>query len=49
MITNHGQIVECAYDKLEKSLSKMPNTHISSKKAEKVRSAWSEFMRSLRG
>ena len=29
---NHGQLVECAYDKLEKKLSKMPKTFISSKK-----------------
>lgn len=44
----HGEILECRYNKLEKSLSKMPNTHISSKKNEVVFSALKDFFDSLK-
>lgn len=47
VIDTHGRIVEHAYENLEKKLSKMPNTHISSKKAEYLGAAVTEFFRSL--
>ena len=47
MIDMHGDIVECAYSKLNKKLSKMPNTHISSKKADYVGKALNDFFNSL--
>ena len=47
MIDMHGEIVESAYGKLGKKLSKMPNTNISSKKAEYVGKALNDFCNSL--
>lgn len=47
VIDTHGRIVEHAYEKLEKKLSRMPNTRISSKKAEYLGAAVTEFFNSL--
>jgi len=47
MIDMHGDIVEHSYNKLNKKLSKMPNTCISSKKADYVGKALTEFLNSL--
>lgn len=47
MIDMHGDIVESAYTKLNKKLSKMPNTCISSKKADHIGKALTEFLNSL--
>ena len=44
----HGEIIEEKFNKFEKSISKMPNTHISSKRNEKVYEALTEFFSSLR-
>ena len=47
VIDTHGQIVESAYEKLSKRLKKMPNTNISTKKAEYLGAAVTEFFNSL--
>lgn len=47
IINTHGEILESKYDKLEKKLSKMPNTNIGSKKAEYLGKAVHEFFESL--
>ena len=47
VINTHGQIVESAYEKLGKRLKKMPNTNISTKKAEYLGAAVTEFFNSL--
>lgn len=47
VINTHGQIVESAYEKLGKRLKKMPNTNISTKKAEYLGAAVAEFFNSL--
>ena len=44
----HGEIIEEKFNKFEKSISKMPNTYISSKRNEKVYEALTEFFSSLR-
>lgn len=43
----HGEIIEKKFNKFEKRISKMPNTHIKSKKAEFLGKAISEFFESL--
>jgi len=43
----HGEIVEQKFNKFEKTISKMPNTNISSKKAEFLGKAVSDFFASL--
>ena len=43
----HGQITECAYNSFEKKISKMPKTHISSKKADFLGKAITDFFNSL--
>lgn len=43
----HGQILEEKYDTFQKSLAKMPNTCIASKRNEKVFAALSDFFKSL--
>lgn len=43
----HGEIVEQKFNKFEKAISKMPNTNISSKKAEFLGKAVSDFFASL--
>ena len=47
IINTHGEILEAKYSKLEDSLKKMPNTFISSKKAEHLGNAFHEFLESL--
>ena len=47
VIDTHGQIVESAYEKLDKRLKKIPNTNISTKKAEYLGAAVTEFFNSL--
>lgn len=49
VINNHGEILETTYSKFEKKLSKLPNTSISSKKAEFLGAAVSEFLNSIKG
>ena len=44
----HGEVLEEKYNTLEKSLSHMPNTYISSKRNEKVYNALAEFFSSLK-
>ena len=44
----HGEIIEEKFNKFEKSISKMPNTHISSKRNEKVYEALTEFFSALK-
>lgn len=44
---NHGQLVERKFDAFQKRISKMPNTHISSKKALFLGKAVSDFFNSL--
>ena len=46
-IDTHGRIVEHAYERLEKKLSKMPHTQISKQKAEYLGAAVTEFFNSL--
>jgi hypothetical protein len=48
VINTHGQILEEKYGLLEKSLSKTPNTFISSKKSEFLGNAVSKFLESLK-
>ena len=43
----HGEVLEEKFNKFERSLKKMPNTYVSSKRNEKVFAALSEFFRSL--
>ena len=43
----HGEVIEEKFNKFEKSLKKMPNTYVSSKRNEKVFAALSEFFSSL--
>lgn len=43
----HGEVLEEKFNKFEKSLSKMPNTYISSKRNEKVYGALKDFFESL--
>lgn len=43
----HGEIVESKFSKLEKKLAKMPNTHISSKKADYLGKCLTDFFTSL--
>lgn len=45
----HGEVIERKFNQFEESISKMPNTYISSKKNEKVYKALSDFFRSLNG
>lgn len=47
VITQHGDILEAKYDTFENKLAHMPNTFISSKKAEHVGNAFHEFLESL--
>ena len=47
VITQHGDILEAKYDTFENKLAHMPNTFISSKKAEHVGNAFHEFIESL--
>ena len=48
VINTHGQIIEEKYNTFEKKISKLPNTNISSKKAEFLGSAVQSFFDSLR-
>lgn len=48
IINTHGDIIEEKYNKLEKRLQKTPNTFISSKKAEFLGDAITNFFTSLR-
>lgn len=43
----HGEVIEEKFNAFEKSLKKMPNTYVSSKRNEKVFAALSEFFKSL--
>lgn len=43
----HGEVIEEKFNKFERSLKKMPNTYVSSKRNEKVFAALSEFFKSL--
>ncbi len=47
LINNHGLLVECKIEDLEKKISKMPNTHISSKKNQFLVNAAMDFMKSI--
>lgn len=47
MVDTHGTVVECAYDKFQKSLSHLPNTNISSKKAEYAGTCLHQFFKDL--
>ena len=47
LIDNHGLLVECKIEDLEKKVSKMPNTHISSKKSKFLADAAFDFFRSI--
>lgn len=49
LCNTHGQLVERKIEKLEKTLKKMPNTNISSKKAEFVGKAISDFLSDIAG
>jgi hypothetical protein len=44
---NHGEIVECKFNNFEKKIAKMPKTHISSKKADYLGKAVTDFFDSL--
>lgn len=43
----HGELVEAKFNKFEKQISKMPNTHISKKKAEYLGAALTNFFNSI--
>ena len=43
----HGEIVESKFNKFEKKISKMPNTNISSKKADFLGKAITDFFNDL--
>lgn len=43
----HGEVLEERFNKFERDLSKMPHTHIASKKNEKVYAALHDFFNSL--
>lgn len=43
----HGELLEQKYNAFEKRISKLPNTHISSKKAEVLGAAVHDFLESL--
>ena len=47
LVDNHGLLVECKIEDLEKKVSKMPNTHISSKKSKFLADAAFDFFRSI--
>ena len=47
LVDNHGLLVECKIEDLEKKVSKMPNTHISSKKSKFLADAVFDFFRSI--
>ena len=49
LCNTHGQLVERKIEKLEKTLAKMPNTNISSKKADFVGKAISDFLSDIAG
>lgn len=44
----HGEVIEEKFNKFQKSLSKMPNTYIASKRNQKVYEALTEFFNSLK-
>ena len=44
----HGEVLEEKFNKFEKNLSKMPHTHISSKRNEKIYEALHDFFASLK-
>ncbi len=44
----HGEVLEEKFNAFEKSMSKMPNTYVSSKRNEKVYEALCDFFKSLR-
>jgi len=46
---NHGSFIERSYDKFAKTLSKMPNTNISSKKADFLGKAVTSFFAEIAG
>ena len=43
----HGELLEKKFDAFERSISKLPNTHISTKKAEVLGAAVHSFLESL--
>lgn len=43
----HGELIEKKYNAFESSISRLPNTHISSKKAEALGAAVHSFLESL--
>jgi hypothetical protein len=47
LVDNHGLLVECKIEDLEKRIAKMPNTSISSKKNKFLVDAAMDFMKSL--
>ena len=47
IIDTHGEILEEKYQNFEKTLSKMPNTNIGSKKADFLGKAVSDFLKSI--
>ena len=47
IINTHGEVFEIPYKKFESSLQHLPNTHISSKKAEALGAAVHSFLESL--
>lgn len=48
MIDEHGLIVECAYDSLEKRLDKYVSTHDQKAKTDYMMNAFSEFLNNLK-
>lgn len=44
----HGEVLEEKYNKFEKSISKMPNTYVASKRNEKIYEALHDFFASLK-
>lgn len=49
IINTHGEVFEVPYKKFEQRISKLPNTYISSKKAEVLGAAVHSFLESLVG
>ena len=48
MINEHGIIVECAYNKLEKNLRRYHTTHDKAKKETYMLKAFNEFLESIK-
>ena len=48
MINEHGLIVECAYDNLEKKLDKYSTTYDQKEKQEQMLKIFSEFLNDIK-